>query len=281
MKNYFKNSKILAGSIMIGIIFILMIIGFFFTPYDFAQIDVTNKLDFFSFKHILGTDDLGRDILSRFMIAARESVFIGFASVLIGLIVGTLMGAFAGYFGGVIDEIIQKIIDTLMAFPGILIALMIVAVLGSNENNIIIALSIMSMPKFARISRSGFIKYKSADFIRAEVVRGAGTLRIMFLHILPNIFSELIVTATLGFSSAIISEAGLSYLGIGANPLVPTFGKMLSDAQNVIFQAPWYVFIPTGAITMLVLGFNLIADGLREINAGEAISIWTEKMHWK
>ncbi|MEG1620479.1 MAG: ABC transporter permease [Oscillospiraceae bacterium] len=262
---YCKNISIVFGCIMIGIVLLIMLVGLFYTPYDFAEIDVANKLDFFSKEHLLGTDNLGRDILSRLMVGARISFIIGGSTVAIGLFFGGILGSIAGYFGGIADEIIEKLIDTQMAFPGVLIALMMIAVFGSNTINIIFALAIMSMPRFARITRSGFLKNKSLDYVKATRARGAGIFRIMFIHILPNLTSEIIVTCSLSFSSAVMSEAGLSYLGLGANPLMPSFGKMLSEAQNVILQAPWYVFIPAISITLLAMGFNLIADGCQQI----------------
>ncbi len=266
---YFKNANIIIGMIFILIIFILMTVGFFYTPYEYDAIDVDNKLHFFSAEHILGTDDLGRDILSRLMLASRVSFFIGSTVSVFGLLIGGFLGSLAGYFGGITDEIIMKLIDVQMAFPGILIALMMIAVFGGGTANIVMALSIMSVPKFARIVRSGFIKYKNFDFVKAAKARGAGHLRIMFIHIFPNIMPEIIVTVSLSFASAVMSEAGLSYLGLGGNPAFPSFGKMLSEAQGAIFEAPWYVFIPTIAVTLFLMGFNFIADGIRQIQKEE------------
>ena len=270
---FVKNHKIRIGFVMVSFIFILMLIGFFYTPYDFEAIDVSNKLAFMDSKHILGTDNLGRDILSRMMIGARTSFFIGLSVVVLSLIVGGLIGAFSGYLGGFFDDIISKLIEVLMAFPGILIALIMIAVLGNSTLNMVIALSIMNIPRFSRITRSEYIKYKNMDFIKAEITRGAGTFRIMFIHIFPNMYNSLLITSSLAFASAVMSEAGLSYLGLNANPLLPSFGKMVSDAQNAILEAPWFILIPTLAITLLVMGFNFIADGINELNekAGDNI----------
>ena len=264
-EKYYKNPNIVLGISMIMVIFILMVIGLFYTPCDWELIDVSNKLQSPSWQHILGTDDLGRDILSRLMIGARTSFFIGITVSLLGMLIGVIIGSISGYFGGAVDEIIMKLIDTQMAFPGILIALMMVAVFGGSTKNIIIALAIMSVPKFARITRSGYIKYKNYEFVKAEKARGAGNLRIMYIHILPNLKSELIVTFSMSFASAVMSEAGLSYLGLGGNPKIPSFGKMLSDAQGAIYEYPGYVIAVTLAVTFLVMGFNMTADGIREI----------------
>lgn len=262
---YLKNPNIVLGLSMIMTILVLMIIGFFYTPCDWELIVVSNKLKPPSWEHILGTDDLGRDILSRLMIGARTSFFIGIMVSLLGMLFGVLLGSISGYFGGAIDEIIMKLIDTQMAFPGILIALMMIAVFGGSTKNIILALSIMAMPKFARITRSGFIKYKNYEFVKATKARGAGNFRIMYIHILPNLKSELLVTFSLSFASAVMSEAGLSYLGLGGDPKIPSFGKMLSEAQGAIYEYPGYVIAVTLAVTFLVMGFNMTADGLRQI----------------
>ena len=264
-KKLFKTPNFVVGFVMVFIIVFLMMVGFFYLPYDVNAMDVVNKLAKPDNVHLLGTDHLGRDILSRIMQGARISILIGILVVIFGLITGTLVGSVAGYFGGKADEIISKLIDTQMAFPGVLLALMMIAVFGNNLGNIILALGIMSIPRFARITRSGFMKYRDAEFVRASRVRGAGDFYIMFFHILPNIVPDLIVTCSLGFASAVMSEAGLSYLGRGIQPPTPSFGKMLSEAQNYILQAPWYVMIPAIAITFLVMGFNMMGDGISKV----------------
>lgn len=203
--------------------------------------------------------------MSRIMEGTRVSFLVGALTVAFGLVVGGMVGALAGYYGGKIDEVIMKLIDTQMAFPGILLALMLIAVFGNSLQNLILALGVMSIPRFARITRSGFIKYRDAEFIKAARSRGAGDGRIIFRHILPNIVPELIVTSSLGFAGAVMSEAGLSYLGLGIQPPTPSFGKMLSEAQGEILQAGWYVLVPAAAITLLVMGFNLIGDALQEV----------------
>ncbi len=266
MKKYFSSKSFLLGFLLVGLLFLIMVIGFFYMPFDPNENDVMNKLQSPSSEHLLGTDHLGRDILSRVMKGSRVSFFIGAVVVFFGSIVGCSLGAIAGYFGGVWDDIISKIIDIQLAFPGILIALMFVAVFGNSLANLSIALSIMAIPRFARMARSGFMRYREADFVKAARVRGASDFRIITLHILPNVSSELLVSATLSFSGAIMSEAGLSYLGLGIQPPDPSFGKMLSEAQASILTAPWYVFIPATIIIILVLGFNLMSDGISETN---------------
>jgi peptide/nickel transport system permease protein len=266
MNKYLKNRNIIIGLLLLSIIFILMIAGIFFNPYDPSQIDIPNKLQGFSKSHLLGTDHLGRDILSRLMVGSRISLEIGFFVVLFGALIGIPIGAIAGYYGGKIDEIIMKLIDTLMSFPGVLIALMLIAVFDVSLSIIILALVLIALPKFARMARSGFYKYRESPFVLASKARGASSLRIMVFHILPHLLPSLMVTASLTFATAVISEAGLSYLGLGIQPPTPSFGKMVSEAQSYILQNPLYVFIPTLAITILVLGFNLIGDGIQDVS---------------
>jgi peptide/nickel transport system permease protein len=269
MIKYLKNKNIILGFIFLSIILILMILGIVALPYDPNQIDVQNKLSSMSLTHLLGTDHLGRDILSRLMVGSRISLGIGFLVVLLGSLFGIPLGAIAGYRGGKVDEILMKIIDTLMSFPGILIALMLIAVFDVSLKIIVVALALISLPKFARISRGEFVKYRDSAFVLATRSRGAGSIRIMIKHILPHIVPSLMVTATLTFATAVISEAGLSYLGLGIQPPSPSFGKMVADAQPYILQRPIYVLIPTLAITFVVLGFNLIGDGIQEVQERE------------
>lgn len=265
LKKCLRNKNFILGSCMVGLMVLIMVVGSFYMPYDPDVMDTEHELQFFSAAHPLGTDQFGRDILSRIMEGTRVSFLVGALTVVFGLLVGGAVGAVAGYYGGKIDEVIMKLIDTQMAFPGVLLALMLIAVFGNSLQNLIFALGIMSIPRFARITRSGFIKYRDAEFIKAARSRGAGDGRIIFLHILPNIVPELIVTSSLGFAGAVMSEAGLSYLGLGIQPPTPSFGKMLSEAQAEILQAGWYVLVPAAAITLLVMGFNLIGDALQEV----------------
>lgn len=265
LKKCLHNKNFIIGLCMVGLMVLVMVVGFFYMPYDPDAMDTENELQFFSAAHPLGTDQFGRDVLSRIMQGARVSFLVGALTVVFGLVVGGAVGAVAGYYGGKVDEVIMKLIDTQMAFPGVLLALMLIAVFGNSIQNLILALGVMSIPRFARITRSGFIKYRDAEFIRAARSRGAGDGWIIFRHILPNIVPELIVTSSLGFAGAVMSEAGLSYLGLGIQPPTPSFGKMLSEAQGEILQAGWYVLVPAAAITLLVMGFNLIGDALQEV----------------
>ena len=265
LKKCLRNKNFIVGAAMVGLMVLVMVEGFFYMPYDPDAMDTENQLQFFSAAHPLGTDQFGRDIFSRIMEGTRVSFLVGALTVVFGLLVGGFIGSVAGYYGGKLDDVIMKLIDTQMAFPGVLLALMLIAVFGNSIQNLIFALGIMSIPRFARITRSGFIKYRDAEFIKAARSRGAGDGRIIFRHILPNIVPELIVTSSLGFAGAVMSEAGLSYLGLGIKPPTPSFGRMLSEAQGEILQAWWYVLVPAVAITLLVMGFNLIGDALQEV----------------
>lgn len=265
LKACIKKKNFIIGAGMVGFMLIIMLVGFVKLPYDPEAIDIQSKLSFFSMEHLLGTDQFGRDILSRIMLGARFSFLVGALAVAFGLVIGGAIGALSGYYGGKTDEIIMKLIDVQMAFPGILLALMLIAVFGTGLHNMILALGIMAVPRFARITRSGFIKYRDAEFVKAVRVRGAGDGRIIFRHILPHLVPDLIVTCSLSFAGAVMSEAGLSYLGLGIQPPTPSFGKMLSEAQSCMLQAGWYVLVPAAAITLLVMGFNLMAEALQEV----------------
>ncbi len=264
-KRCWHKKRFVAGACMVALMLLLMLAGFFWMPYDPDAMELTNKLQFFSPAHPLGTDQFGRDILSRMMEGARYSFLIGGLAVAAGFVTGGLIGIFSGYYGGKLDELVMKLIDVQMAFPGVLLALMLIAVFGVGLGNMALALGIMAIPRFARITRSGFLKYREADFVKAARVRGAGDGRIIFRHILPHVAPDLIVTCSLSFAGAVMSEAGLSYLGLGIQPPTPSFGKMLSEAQASILQAGWYVLVPAAAITLLVMGFNLMGDGLQEV----------------
>lgn len=251
---------------LIGILVLLMLASFFYTPYEPNLMNTKERFITPCFEHLLGTDNFGRDILSRVMKGAQIAFIVGFSSVAIGLIVGIIIGSIAGYLGGWIDEIIMRFIDAKMAFPGVLLALMLISIFGTGLKNTVLALGIMAIPRFVRITRSGYMQYKEAEFVKAAKVKGAGIFRIMYLHILPNIISPLIVTCSLGFASSVLAESGLSYLGLGIQPPNPSWGKMLNEAQGFVINTPWYAVAPGILITMMVLGFNLIGDGIRDVN---------------
>ncbi|MGP1457775.1 MAG: ABC transporter permease [Treponema sp.] len=268
MKKLNCDAKIAAGAGIVAALFLCMAAGLFYLPYAPNEVSVAEKLSFFSRAHICGTDNLGRDVASRLLVSLRISFLIGFTSASFGFVSGTALGAFGGFLGGKTDAVITKLIDVQMSFPGILLALMLVAALGPGLKTTIFALCIMTVPRFARIARSGFIKYRNSALTLGEKARGASTLRIMFVHIFPNILGDLLVTYSLSFASAIMNESGLSYLGLGVQPPAASFGKMLSDAQSSVFQAPWIILVPAGTLALLIIGFTLISDGITSLMEG-------------
>ncbi|MBO1002257.1 ABC transporter permease [Pseudogracilibacillus auburnensis] len=259
-----KNKFALIGFIII-ITFIL--VGLFaplLTPYGYEQQVLQDRLKPPSAEHWLGTDDVGRDIFTRIAYGARISLQVGFFAVTGALIFGTLFGLIAGYFGRWIDMIISRIFDIMLAFPSILLAIAIVAILGASLQNALIAIAIINIPIFGRLVRSKVISLREEEFILAARAQGMKNGRIIFHHILPNSLAPIIVQTTLGFGTAILDAAALGFLGLGAQPPLPEWGKMLADSRDFIQLAPWTLIAPGLCIMLVVLGFNLIGDGLRD-----------------
>ena len=214
--------------------------------------------------YVLGTDAVGRDILSRLIYGARFSLFIGVIVVTLSVISGVLVGLVAGYFRGRVDTVIMRVMDIILAFPSLLLALVLVAVLGPGLVNAMIAISLVNLPHFVRLTRAAVMTERAKDYVIASKVAGAGTLRLMFLTILPNCLAPLIVQATLAFSAAILDAAALGFLGMGAQPPTPEWGTMLAEAREFIQRAWWVVTFPGLAILITVLAINLMGDGLRD-----------------
>jgi peptide/nickel transport system permease protein len=262
----FKRHK---TGIIGGLILLFYIITAVFAPYiskfDPIAQNLSERLQPPSWKHLLGTDYAGRDIFSRIIYGTRISLTIGFVSVLLALIFGTILGVTSGYFGGWWDILIMRIIDIMLAFPTILLAIGIVAILGPKLENAMIAVGIVSIPQFARVVRATTLSIKEKDYINSAKALGVGEIRIIVRHILPNVLAPIIVQATLGIASAILEAAGLSFLGLGARPPIPEWGAMLSESRQYLRSAPWTVVFPGLAIMFLVLAFNLFGDALRDI----------------
>jgi peptide/nickel transport system permease protein len=263
--SFSKNRLAMAGA---GVVLFFIIIAIFaplIAPFKFDDQDLTKRFLSPSGKHWFGTDDFGRDIFSRVIYGARISLWVGFFSVLGSVVVGTFFGIVAGYYGRWVDTIISRIFDIMLAFPSILLAIAVVAILGPSLQNALIAIAIINIPNFGRLVRSKVLSVKQEEYIMAARAVGMRDSRILIHHILPNSISPVIVQATLAIATAIIEAAALGFLGLGAAPPTPEWGKMLSDSKNYIVQAPWTLFFPGVAIMLTVLGFNLMGDGLRDV----------------
>ncbi len=257
------NKYFLAGLIMTGLAVALGVVGFFWTPYSTTAMSASEKFDPPSLLHIFGTDNFGRDIFSRVMKGLGTTIGISSLVVLISGSTGILLGALTGYFGGIADEIVMRITDAVNGFPSILLTLVIISLLGSGRQNVIISLGIVFVPSYVRMVRSQYLKLRDADYIRRARLLGVKDFRILFVHILPNIFSVFWVSVMIGFNNAILAESGMSYLGIGVQPPEASLGNMLSDAQGYLQAAPWYALFVGMSIVWVVLGFSLFGEGIR------------------
>jgi len=254
----------------VGAVLLLLFVGtallsLFWTPYPAEELQMRAKLLPSSGAHLLGTDHLGRDVLSRIMVGAETSIAVGLIAVALGMSAGVALGAWAAQRGGWVDEALSRTSDLIFAFPAVLTAILITSVLGASAKNAILAIAIFNVPVFARVTRGAALAMWSRDFVRAATAMGQGPFGITWRHVLPNIMSVLIVQATIQFAVAILAEAGLSYLGLGAQPPVPSWGRMLRDAQTYIFQAPELALWPGLAVALAVLGLNMLGDGLRDL----------------
>ena len=268
---YFSRNKgAVIGLVIFTIILVLAIFAPFVAPHSpsIQNRDVLLLPPAFStggqWTYFLGTDAVGRDILSRLIYGARFSLFIGVIVVTLSVFSGVLVGLIAGYFRGRVDTVIMRVMDIILAFPSLLLALVLVAVLGPGLVNAMIAISLVNLPHFVRLTRAAVMTERTKDYVIASKVAGAGTLRLMFLTILPNCLAPLIVQATLAFSAAILDAAALGFLGMGAQPPTPEWGTMLAEAREFIQRAWWVVTFPGLAILITVLAINLMGDGLRD-----------------
>jgi peptide/nickel transport system permease protein len=235
-------------------------------PHDPLQIiDITQRLAPPSKQFLLGTDEFGRDLFSRIIYGTRFSLYISVLSILIALVFGVVFGAIAGYYGRWADQIIMRLMDAVMSLPGILLCIGMMAVLGPNLYNVVISLGLVFIPRFARIVRGSVLSLRQKEFVEASVAMGNSDISILCRHILPNCMAPLIVTATTGLAYVILAEAALSFLGLGTPPPAPSWGNILSEARDFMLQNPWMAFFPGMAISLLVLGFNLFGDALRDI----------------
>jgi len=260
-----QNKMAFAGLFVIAALVVLALIGPWIAPYNPLIPDPIHRLQTPSWTHPFGTDSLGRDILSRIIYGSRISLIIGLIAVSISLIPGTILGLLAGFYGKRVDEPIMRLMDILLAFPAILLAIFITAILGPNLLNTMIAVGIVYIPHYARIVRSTVLSLKEQLFVQAIRSLGGSNLRIIVRHILPNTLPPIIVYATLGMGTAVLQAAALGFLGLGAQPPLPEWGTMLSEGRQYIQNAPHVAAFPGLFIFILVLGFNLFGDGLRDI----------------
>ncbi|MDQ4077241.1 MAG: ABC transporter permease [Chloroflexota bacterium] len=278
LRRLFRQRNAVVGMVILGVLVFTAIFADVIAPYDPIQVligqeDVSRRekpcihilgCDESKPQHIMGIDGNVRDQFSRIIHGTRYSLFIGFTTVSFAIVVGTLLGAVAGYVGGWTEDVIMRTMDVLLAFPSLLLAIAIVAVLGPGLQNTLLAVGIVTIPVYARIVRSSVLSIKELDYVEASRALGASNTRILLRRILPNSLTPLIVQATLGIATAILDAAALSFLGFGAQPPAPEWGAMLGSERNQIFSAPHLVFFPGMAISITVLAFNLLGDGLRD-----------------
>ncbi|MCF6112903.1 MAG: ABC transporter permease [Mesorhizobium sp.] len=261
----FTNRSFLTGFVITALVAAVAIVSFFWTPFDVTRLIIADKTQAPSPAHWFGTDHFGRDIFSMIMVGARNSIAVALVAVGIGMGVGVPLGALAAARGGVVDEAVMRLNDLVFAFPALLSAIMITAIFGPGALNAIIAIGIFNIPVFARVARAGALAIWPREFILAARAAGKGKTLITLEHVLPNIVTLLLVQGTIQFALGILAEAGLSYVGLGTQPPMPSWGRMLFDAQTRMGMAPWMAIFPGMAIVVTVLGLNLLGDGIADI----------------
>lgn len=261
----FRHGSLVLGLVVTAGIVLTAVVSLVYTPRDPLQMSIAERLEPPSRAHPMGTDQFGRDLLSRVMRGAVASLVVGTVAVGFAMAVGVVLGMAGGYFGGWLDEALMRLMDAVYGFPAVLSALLVTAVFGPGVVMCMLAVAAAYVPVFARLTRGSFLTLRERDFVAAARALGARDAAIMGRHILPNTLSPLIVQATISFPLAILAEAALSYLGLGTQPPYPSWGLMLKDAQNFLPLTPWYAVFPGAAIALAVLGFNLLGDGLRDV----------------
>ena len=258
-----RNSWLIAGLVITGIMLLVTVIGIFWTPYSPTAMKY-GRFQPPSAAHLFGTDNFGRDIFSRVLKGTGTTFAIALSTVSIGAVVGTLVGAVTGYFGGVVDEVLMRLNDALTAFPSFLLALLIVSLVGpGKEYSVVIALGLVFIPSFARVMRTEFASLRARNYVTLARLMGAGSGRILFVHLLPNTVRVLLPAFTIGFNNAVLAEASMSFLGIGVTPPDASLGYMLSEAQSMLKAGPWYAVCTGLTIVLLVFGVGLIGEGLQ------------------
>lgn len=263
-KRFVKNKATIIGSAVLLVFLTMAVLGSALCTYDPNAIDLANVYQHPSAKHLLGTDNLGRDTLARLVIGARISLLVSFVGTIAGSIIGVFLGVGAGYFGGKLDSVISRFVDLLLAFPGLLLAIVVVAVLGNGIVNTMAAIAFYSIPYIARMVRGIVLTLKNSEYVQACQVMGASDTRIIMTHIIPNAMSQIIINTTLNLGTAILTASSLSFLGLGVTPPHPEWGAMLSQGREVIRYYPLAAIIPGVAITLVVMSFSIVGDGLRD-----------------
>jgi peptide/nickel transport system permease protein len=260
-----RNRTALVSAIVLLVIIVVAIFDDFFAPQGANEQDIANRLEPPSGSHLFGTDDLGRDILSRVILGASVSLKVGFLSVGLAMVVGTLIGLVAGFYGGWRDDVLMRVMDMLFAFPAVLLAIAILAIRGPGTSNTIVAIAIVYVPIFARVTRASVLGVREEVYVRASRSVGASDFRLLTRHVLPNAAPPIIVQASVSLAFAVLAEAALSFLGLGTQPPNPSWGLMLAEGRGYIDLAWWLTFFPGIAIVVTVLCFNLLGDGLRDV----------------
>ena len=253
-----------AGAVLAILIGGITIIGMFYLPYDYNAMDSTRRFEAPGLNHLMGTDNFGRDVFSRIMAGAKYTLLTAILTVAGSAAAGTALGMFAGFAGGIWDEITMRIMDAISSFPGILLALVMVSLMDNSPVTLVLALLLRFIPGFTRIMRNGILRYKNRDFVLTARIAGIPYPRILFVHIFPNLLPQLLSTSVLGLSNAILAESTMSYLGLGIQPPVPSWGRMLSESQSFLFNAPWCSLAPGIMIMLTVLAFHYLGEGLRK-----------------
>jgi peptide/nickel transport system permease protein len=275
-RRIFGHTGLMIGAVVLGIIVLMALLAPLLSPFDPYDQDLARRLippiwhDKGTWTHVLGTDPLGRDYLSRLIYGARISLLIGFSVMLISGVIGTALGVLAGYFGGRVDLFVNYLITTRLSLPVILVALAVVALVGGSLWVVILVLGLLKWDRFAVVMRSATMQARSLDYVAAAQAIGCSTPRILLGEIMPNITGSLIVVATLEMASAILLEASLSFLGLGVQPPLPSWGLMISEAKTYMFFSAWLITIPGAALLALVLSINLVGDGIRDVAAPES-----------
>ena len=262
MKALGANTDIKAGIVLAVLVCGMTLTGFFFLPYDYNAMDPMQRFSPPGIRHLLGTDNFGRDVFSRIMAGAKYTLLTAILTVAGSAAAGTVLGLFSGFAGGIWDEVTMRLADTLSSFPGILLALAMVSLLGNSPGALVIALLVLFIPGFTRIMRNGMLQCKNRDFVLAARIAGISHPRIIFVHIFPNLLSPLLSASVLGLSNAILAESTMSYLGLGIQPPVPSWGRMLSESQPFLLYAPWCALAPGIMIMLTVLAFHYLGEGL-------------------